>query len=245
QTVTVTGQDDAVQDGNQLYAVHFVATTGADTIYNALAPPSDVLMQNNDNDVAAVSVLPATPPRLITSEPNGTATFTIVLVTQPTGNVTVNFNTTSAAEGRFAASATSSFVSFTTANWNAPQTVTVTGQDDAVQDGNQLYAVHFVATTGADTIYNALAPPADVLMQNNDNDVAAVSVLPATPPRLITSEPNGTATFTIVLVTQPTGNVTVNFNTTSAAEGRFAASATSSFVSFTSANWNAPQTVTV
>jgi len=26
-------------------------------------------------------------------------------------------------------------------NWNAPQTVTVTGVDDAVADGNQVYSI--------------------------------------------------------------------------------------------------------
>ena len=38
-------------------------------------------------------------------------------------------------------------------NWNAPKTVTLTGVNDAVADGNQLYFVVFGATTSADNAY--------------------------------------------------------------------------------------------
>ena len=72
-----------------------------------------------------------------TSEPAGTATFTVKLNSQPTASVTVNFATSDATEGL------TDFTSltFTTVNWNSAQTVTVTGQDDAVADGNQPYTI--------------------------------------------------------------------------------------------------------
>ena len=68
---------------------------------------------------------------LITTELGGDDTFTVVLNSEPTASVTVSFDTTDPTEGT---PGVTSLV-FTPVNWNAPRTVTVTGQDDFVQDG--------------------------------------------------------------------------------------------------------------
>ena len=47
-------------------------------------------------------------------------------------------------------------LTFTPANWNTPQTVTVTGVDDAVDDGNIAYTIVTAAATSADANYNGL-----------------------------------------------------------------------------------------
>ena len=44
-------------------------------------------------------------------------------------------------------------LTFTSANWNAPQTVTVTGVDDSVADGDQAYTIVFTADTSSDAAY--------------------------------------------------------------------------------------------
>jgi hypothetical protein len=97
-----------------------------------------------------------------TTEAGGTATFTVVLNSQPTANVTVNFDTSDPSEGTV--SSTSKV--FTTANWNAPQTVTVTGQDDPVQDGDQPYSIVFSPSTSADPSYNGTTPAPNVAVTN-------------------------------------------------------------------------------
>ena len=60
-------------------------------------------------------------------------------------------------------------LTFTTANWNAPQTVTVTGVDDAVATATSSTPSSPPRPSSADTNYNDL-DPADVHVTNLDND---------------------------------------------------------------------------
>ena len=64
---------------------------------------------------------------LATTEAGGTATFTVVLNTQPTADVTIALSSSDTTEGTVGPAS----LTFTTANWNVAQTVTVTGVDDA------------------------------------------------------------------------------------------------------------------
>ena len=91
---------------------------------------ADVAVTNTDNDAAGITVTPT--PGLTTTEAGGTATFTVVLNTQPTADVTIALSSSNT-DGRHGRPAS---LTFTTANWNVAQTVTVTGVDDAVVDGN-------------------------------------------------------------------------------------------------------------
>ena len=83
--------------------------------------------------IPAVTVTPNT--GLVTSESGGSATFKVALTTPPTANVT--FRSVPAIHSREPSRPPAS--TFTPANWNVPQTVTVTGVDDAVLDGNMSY----------------------------------------------------------------------------------------------------------
>ena len=87
---------------------------------------------------------------------------------------------------------------FTTGNWQTPQTVTVTGVDDAVVDGPITYTILTAAAVSTDANYNT-RDAADVLVTNTDNDTAGITVTPPGP--LTTTEAGGTATFTVVLNT--------------------------------------------
>src|SRR5262249_25701931 len=93
----------------------------------------------------------------------GTATFSVVLTTQPTDDVTVTFSSSNLSEGTVTPS-----VTFTNANWNVAQTVTVTGVDDDLKDGNIAYTI-VTGVQSADPLYAALKP-ADVQVINRDND---------------------------------------------------------------------------
>ena len=230
QTVTVTGVDDSVDDGDVHYQVVFDSTTSADGHYADLTP-DPVSVTNTDNDHAGVTVTAAS---AHTSEAGGTATFTAVLNTEPTASVVLHFNTDDSTEG--VPSATS--LTFTPANWNMAQSVVVTGVDDAVADGDVTYHVVFSASTSTDASYAGITP-ASVLLVNDDNDAAAIHVTAA--PGLTTSESGSTATFSIVLESQPTANVTVGFNTDDDTEG--VPNVTSR--TFSPGNWSAPQFVTV
>ncbi len=58
QTVTVTGVDDALVDGDVAYTIATTVTSG-DAIYAAINP-ADVAVTNTDNDAAGITVTPTT-----------------------------------------------------------------------------------------------------------------------------------------------------------------------------------------
>jgi len=231
QTVTITGIDDSIVDGDQPYQVNLAAATSADAAYNG-RDPADVSVTNLDNDTAGFVVSPTT--GLVTSESGGTDTFTVVLLSQPSANVTIPVASSDTTEG----TVSTALLTFTTANWNAPQTVTITGKDDAVADGNQLYRIVLSPASSTDASYSGL-DPTDVSVTNLDNDSAGILVNPTT--GLVTTEGGGTASFTVVLLSQPTQNVTIPVSSSDTSEG----TVSTTLLTFTPVNWNAPQTVTV
>jgi hypothetical protein len=62
------------------------------------------------------------------TEGGATATYTVVLMSQPSANVTINVTADSQV------TVDKSSLSFTTTNWNVAQTVTVTAVNDAVAE---------------------------------------------------------------------------------------------------------------
>ncbi|EDN72222.1 hypothetical protein BGS_0343 [Beggiatoa sp. SS] len=94
------------------------------------------------------------PNSLSISEPNGTASFTIRLNTQPTANVTIN--SISASNAECSVSPTSTTIANT--DWNTGTSFTVTAQDDNVIDGNQTCTIQIGTSTNSDTDYNVLDP---------------------------------------------------------------------------------------
>src|SRR5207248_3775260 len=117
--------NDAVADGNIAYTVVTGAASSTDPHYSGM-DPADVSASNSDDDATGITVSPVV--GLVTTEAGGTATFTVVLTSQPTAGVTIPIASSNPAEGTAAPAS----LTFTAANWNVAQTVTVTGVDDAV-----------------------------------------------------------------------------------------------------------------
>ena len=105
---------------------------------------------------------------LVTTEAGGTATFKVRLNSPPTTTVTIGLSSSNAAEGTVSPAS----LVFTPADWNLDQTVTVTGGDDAVDDGRVAYTIVTAATVSTDPAYNGLNPP-DVSVTNRDDDAPA------------------------------------------------------------------------
>ena len=187
------------------------AATSADSAYAGL-PVSDVAVTNTDDDSAGVTVSPTS--GLTTTEAGGTATFTVVLTSRPTADVMIGLGTSDTTEGAAAPTP----LRFTSLNWNTPQTVTVTGADDILDDGDVAYTIVTTATS-ADTIYQGITV-ADVGVTNTDNDASGITVTPTA--GLTTTEAGGTATFTVVLTTQPTADVSIALSSSDASEGTVA-----------------------
>ncbi|MEI8213552.1 MAG: VCBS domain-containing protein, partial [Planctomycetota bacterium] len=170
---------------------------------------------------------------LTTTEAGGTASFNIVLSVPPSADVTISLTSSNAAEGLPSVNS----VVFTPANWNVPQTVTVTGQNDFVVDGNVSYSI-ITAATSSDPLFNGVTV-SDVSLVNTDNDVASIAVSPTS--GLITTERGGTATFTVVLTSIPSAAVTIGLSSNDLTEGTVAPGS----LVFDSTNWNVPRVVTV
>ncbi|MCY2974955.1 MAG: VCBS domain-containing protein [Planctomycetota bacterium] len=170
---------------------------------------------------------------LTTTEAGGQASFSVVLSVPPTSDVTVALSSSDLTEGALSASS----LVFTPLNWSTPQNVTVTGQDDFIVDGSINYTV-VTSATSADVRFEGVAIP-DVSLVNTDNDTIGVSVTPTT--GLTTSERGGTATFSVVLRSQPSAAVSFTLSSSNLAEGTVSAGS----LTFTTTDWNVPQIVTI
>ena len=227
QTVVVTGVNDDAADGDKSYNVAVKGTNTTDKDYQYAA--TTLSLTNKDDDVASMKVTAAA--NLQTTEAGGKVTFTVVLTSQPSATVNVAVSSSAPKEG----TVSSGTLSFTTGNWATAQTVTVTGVDDSVADGNQTYTVT-LKTSGNDSKYTALGA-STVTIVNKDDDVVGITVAPTT----CATTPTTTATFTVVLKSQPLGPVSVALSSDTPTEGKVSPST----LSFTASTWNVAQQVTV
>jgi hypothetical protein len=164
QAVTVIGVDDAEADGSQEFTVSFTGVESDDASYREVALPPPVTLTNVDDDTAGVTLeVDGT----TTTEIGGTASFTVVLNSAPTSDVTIGLTSSRPAEGV----PNTSMLRFTPSSWSTPQEVVVTGQDDGVADGNRTYAIVLGRPRG-DTSYASLEAPPPVDLVNIDDDVA-------------------------------------------------------------------------
>ena len=110
-----------------------------------------------------------------TTEAGGMATFTVKLNSQPTANVTIGVSSSDTTEGTVSPSS----LMFTSSNWNANQTVTVTGVDDSDVDGKQSFTVVLAVTNTdvfIDSVYSSLNPN-DVSVTNTDDEKGGLFVI--------------------------------------------------------------------
>ncbi|NUQ61194.1 MAG: hypothetical protein HUU20_01830 [Pirellulales bacterium] len=229
QTVTVTGQDDGQADGHIAYRIETAPAVSGDANYNS-RNADDVLLTNRDNDAIGITVQPTSGQ---TTEAGGTASFQIVLSSQPTADVTIGLLSSDTTEGTVSPAS----VTFTSANWNIPQTIVATGQDDPVADGNITYTIVTAAASSSDSQYHGF-PVSDVSVTNLDNDAVGITVQPTTGQ---TTETGGTTSFQIQLASQPTANVTIDLSSSDTNEGTVSTSS----VTFTPLDWNLARLITV
>ncbi|MFM6729460.1 MAG: S8 family serine peptidase, partial [Dolichospermum sp.] len=131
----------------------------------------------NNGDAAKTTTFTITPPptpgvtltqtagNTIVTEGGNTDTYSLVLKTQPTADVTITLT------GNSQITLNSTTLTFTTTNWNTPQNVTVTAVDDTLTEGNHTATItHNISST--DTNYNGLTlPNVNVSIQDNDAEI--------------------------------------------------------------------------
>ncbi|WP_345735174.1 DUF1800 family protein [Prosthecobacter algae] len=136
---------------------------------------------------------------------------------------------------------------FTPANWNTAQTVTVAAVDDNIAEGSHTTRIHH-AVSSTDADYSNLAIPSlNVTINDNETAGTARVIIAETGSETLVAEGGTTDTYTLALSQAPVSPVTVNLQTTVNNIGTYTTEVTVSpaSVTFTSANWSAPQTVTV
>eukprot|EP00754_Rhynchopus_humris_P028799 Rhum_TRINITY_DN15180_c2_g1::Rhum_TRINITY_DN15180_c2_g1_i1::g.138378::m.138378 len=235
QTITVTGVDEQVDDGDVTFTIQLSPATSMDMKYNGINP-ADVSVRCIDDDTRGVLVEKLVS---VTNEAAGAGlgTFRIRLLSEPTLAVSTLIESSDLTEG----TVSPQMLSFGPTNWATPQTVTVTGRDDLIDDGDIVYTITTSAFSSSDPMYVGLNPD-DVIMTNIDDDTAGVVSTPTA--GLLVQETGGTATFTVVLSSEPTHDVTIEPVSRDLTEGTTAPQ----FLVFTAGlagNWNVPQTVTV
>ena len=219
QSVTVTGQRDADTQDEAVTISHSAAGGGYDAVAEA------VLGVNvSDEDVRGVSLSPES----LTLTEGSTATYTVRLNTQPTDTVTVAVGSSDTT----VATVSPASLSFTTSNWEQPQSVTVTGQRDADTQDEAVTISHSAAGGGYDAVAEATLG-----VNVSDEDVRGVSLSPES----LTLREGSTATYTVRLNTQPTDTVTVAVGSNDTT----VATVSPASLSFTTSNWEQPQSVMV
>jgi hypothetical protein len=232
RTITIAGVDDGLADGNQGYEISLGRIQTNDYSYSLLTPPN-VRAINTDRATASIAASPTM--GLFTNESGTTASFSVVLSTQPGADVTLSGFTTSSAE----CSIQTGSLTFTPQNWDTPQSVIVKGMDDTLIDGPANCLIGSQASTSADQVYVGKTIPT-VTIVNVDNDIAGFTFIPVT--SAVTTESGGQASFKIVMNTNPYGTISIN-GITSADLTEGNVSPTN--LSFDSSNWNVGHLLTV
>jgi cellulose 1,4-beta-cellobiosidase len=158
----------------------------------------------------------------------GNATFAVRLQTQPSANVTVT-STAGSGDTNITVSAGGT-LTFTPANWQTTQNVTLSASEDADTANGQRTIT--VASSGL--------PSVTVTATEADNDGAQALVVT---PTAVSVPEGGTGSYTVRLQAQPSANVSVT-STAGSGDTNITVSAGGT-LTFTSANWQTPQTVTL
>jgi len=225
RTVTVTGVDDLIADGDQITTIQ-VQPVSLDPRYNNMVLRVNVT--NLDDDVTGILVYPSNGTTTEGSVVNGKAFFHVKLASKPNGVVVVQVQSTDTSEGV----AFPPDLHFDQLNWNQLQTFEVRSVDDNVQDGDITYQVTLAASSTDDPKYNAGAGVVNhVWVTNKDTDFAGVEWFPPlttflttteyheVPRTSTTSEARGANTLKFWLHTRPVGPLRVLFTSSDPTQG--------------------------
>ncbi|MBT4121304.1 MAG: hypothetical protein HOA57_03575 [Candidatus Magasanikbacteria bacterium] len=209
----------------------FTVASAASSTYYATSTSSNLSSVNQTFSLVMLNAgITQSTTTLAVTEGSTTSSYTMVLNTQPTNSVVITLATSTAD-----ISLSTTTLTFTTANWDTAQTVTVTAVDDSLDEDSESVTISHIAS-GGDGNYDGISI-SDVTVTVTDDDTAGVTISDIT---MSVTEGGSTDNYTAVLASEPTDNVTIAL----LASGADASISTSSII-FTSANWNTPVTVTV
>ena len=232
QTVTVSAAQDSDETDGTATFTH--TATSTDTDFNGLAIAS-VTATEDEDDRPGVTVSKTS----VSVTEGSSATYTVVLDTAPSANVTIAVAKQSGGDADLTASPAS--LTFTSTNWNQAQTVTVSAAEDDSDEANGTATFTHTASS-TDTDYGSSLTIASVTATEADNDTLAGVTLSKTS---LTVAEGGSATYTVVLDTAPSANVTIAVANRGQSADDSDLTVSPASLTFTSTNWNSAQTVTV
>ncbi len=188
QTVTVRGQNDDIDnagDKRELTITQSVQTGDTGGKYTTSTSVADVDVDVTDDDTAAVTV--AGGPLTVTENGSDTDDYTVVLATQPVSNVTITATAPAGTQvsddggSSWGSSVELVFTSGTSGNWGTPQTVTVRGAQDVIDnpgDRRDVTVTHSIESGDGDGSRYTPSTPSmpSVSVRVNDDDAKPTQI---------------------------------------------------------------------
>ena len=131
-----------------------------------LGTPSTATLSISDDDTAGIHVSGGP---LSVNEDGTSDQFNVVLNSQPEADVNISVSSGNTAEG----TVDNAKLVFSASNWDSQQTVTVTGVDDDLDDGDIAFDITLMVAS-SDSNYASMGP-FDVAVTNHDNDDPAAA----------------------------------------------------------------------
>ncbi len=221
------GTADGQVCGDYLGKVNHTVSSAGDAAYNGTTniktngpnldsnPKTvDVLIRNDD--AAALHIIPGSLNILEGEKAN----YDLALTARPSAAVTVDNGTEK--------------VTFTSANWNQPQSFTVAIADNDVADGTRQDSIQHAVSSSDANFEDLASAPLQVTVV--DDESAGVLLSTA---ELAVAEAGRSATYSVRLTSRPDSTVTINLQADD--QGQVSPAA----LTFTSANWDEAQSVQV
>ena len=177
-----TADDGVIEDDSTI-----TVTVAAGTGYVPGDPASAEVVVRSD-DAVGITLSPAS----LTVNEESSASYTVVLDAQPSGNVTV---TITGQSGTDVSINPTTPLAFTSLNWNTAKRVTVSAVDDTDTDNDEVTLLH--TATGA-TEYASVTANLKVTVDDNDTDNSLPTGMPTISPTTVpevgatlTADPSG------------------------------------------------------
>ena len=169
KTFSISTGDDFIDRNGRSVTLSFPDSLPPRVMKGAVA---ETVISIKDSDVRGVNVFPTT----LTIAEDGTGTYTVYLLTEPTSAVTFTINDPT---DNTEASAEPASITFDASNFSSPKTVTVTVDDDDLDEASETSTVTHTITGGDYGAKGVTA--ANVVVTITDDDETPVITGSATP----------------------------------------------------------------
>ncbi len=233
---------NSIEEYNYIYSIRVAVSSGWFGLFQDTTAPDYSERTWNGSEFVGISGgwywLDCTPlnnsgNNVSLSETDSPTTFSIVLDSEPGSTVVLDISNPDITEAVISPTS----IEFSTTNWNVPQEITVSPQQDFIIDGDQcLYPEITVNVSNTANCYQYTGMrsiPVTII----DTDVAGFEILPVDN---LTDENGDQGSFTVRLLTKPSGIVELALSSSDLTEGSVQSS-----VTFSPSDWNAPKTIIV